>query len=38
MKELLLNLGNIVGAVTVYFGVLLVIPKVIECKYVNKKR
>ena len=37
MKELLLNLGAIVGAVGVYFGVLLVVPKICEEKFVNKK-
>ena len=37
MKDLLLSLGNIVGAIVVYFGMLVIVPKVVEKKYVNKK-
>lgn len=37
MKDLLMNLGTIVGAVAVYFGVLVAVPKIVEIKYVNKK-
>lgn len=37
MKELVINLGNIVGAVAVYFGVLIIVPKLCRDKFVNKK-
>lgn len=37
MKELVMNLGNIVGAVAVYFGMLIIVPKLCRDKFVNKK-
>lgn len=37
MKELLVNLFAIIGAVVVYFAVLVFIPKIIKSKYINKK-
>ena len=37
MKELVMNLGNIVGAVAVYFGMLILVPKLCRDKFVNKK-
>lgn len=37
MKELIVNLFTIIGAVVVYFGVLVIIPKIIKSKYINKK-
>ena len=37
MKELLVNLFTIIGAVVVYFGVLVFVPKIIKSKYINKK-
>ena len=36
MKELVMNLGNI-GAVAVYFGVLILVPKLCKDKFINKK-
>ena len=37
MKELVTNLGNIVGAIAVYFGVLIIVPKLCRDKFINKK-
>ena len=37
MKELIMQLFSIIGAVVVYFGVLVLVPKLIKSKYINKK-
>lgn len=37
MENPVMNLLSIIGAVVVYFGVLVITPKVIKCKYINKK-
>jgi hypothetical protein len=37
MKELLLSVMNIVGAVGVYLGMLIIVPKICEYKFTNKK-
>jgi hypothetical protein len=37
MKELVMNLGTIVGAVAVYFGVLILVPKLCKDKFIDKK-